>query len=356
MVHNRWIVGSQMNYGITNKRTGAARPQVAVVGAGISGLMCARVLIDQGYPVVVFEKSRGVGGRMATRRALAGKLSFDHGAQYFTCRDDRFASFVRKWYQQGLVTPWNGRIVSWDDGVVTEKGGTERFVAVPGMNAVAKSIAQDIKVVLNCRVAPPRRCQNEWLLTTTDGDEIGRFDLVVLSAPAGQTADLLSAAPSLAASASQVVMSGCWSVMLGMESSMDCDFDAAFVTNSPLSWIARNSSKPGSQLSTETWVLHASPVWTEQNLGAAKNDVEASMLQEFGRIAGTNPGRIAHQDSHLWRFALPEEPLAESCLFDDSLGIGACGDWCGGPRVEGAFLSGISIGERILQSNATTSD
>ena len=111
-------------------------PKVAVIGAGISGLMCARTLVDHGFPVTLFEKSRGVGGRMATRRTHDG-LRFDHGAQYFTVRDGRFRRYVESWIEDGIVEPWRGRIVVLDSGTIKEeKMGADRFVAVPGMNAM----------------------------------------------------------------------------------------------------------------------------------------------------------------------------------------------------------------------------
>ena len=330
--------------------------RVAVIGAGISGLMCARTLADHGYRVVVFEKSRGVGGRMATRRALDGNCTFDHGAQYFTCRDDRFSHFIKAWCREGIVAPWGGRIVAWEKGVVSHKIGTERFVAVPGMNALCKSLAREIDVVLNCRVAPPRRTQGQWELRGSNGDDLGTFDAVIASAPAGQTVELLSASKTLADEAARVGMSGCWTVMLALETAIECDFDAAFVHNSPLSWIARNNSKPKRQTSFDTWVLHASPEWSEMHIDTSAEEVEAMLLQEFGRIVQQACLPIAHQASHLWRFALPQNPLPEPYLFDEELLIGACGDWCGGPRVEGAFLSGIAVAERILQSDFSAAD
>ncbi len=116
-------------------------PRVAVIGAGLSGLTCARTLADHGYSVTVFEKSRGVGGRMSTRRT-GDNLRFDHGAQYFTVRDQRFQRYVESWVHDGLVARWNGRIVVVERGAVKErKAGTDRYVAAPGMNALGKHLA-----------------------------------------------------------------------------------------------------------------------------------------------------------------------------------------------------------------------
>ena len=105
-------------------------PTVAVIGAGISGLVCARTLRDHGYPVTVFEKSRGVGGRMATRRTDDG-FQFDHGAQYFTARDRRFRRYVNSWIADGIVNPGWDELLSWKRRVSRGKDGNGSFVAVP---------------------------------------------------------------------------------------------------------------------------------------------------------------------------------------------------------------------------------
>ena len=173
-------------------------PTVAVVGAGISGLMCARTLADHGFPVTVFEKSRGVGGRMATRRTDDG-FQFDHGAQYFTARDNRFRRYVNSWIDDRIVSPWRGRIVVLENGELTgEKNGTDRYVAVPRMNAICKHLATDLDVRLETRIDPLKREGNQWRIADDKGATLGLFDVAVVSAPAGQTAQLLQEVPSVA--------------------------------------------------------------------------------------------------------------------------------------------------------------
>ncbi len=207
--------------------------------------MCARTLADHGCDVSVFEKSRGVSGRMSTRRVNAS-LSFDHGAQYFTVRDDRFKRYVESWIHDGLVQTWDGRIVVVEKGVVkAEKADDNRYVAVPGMSSIGKHIASDLSVHLETQVATPKRSDDKWLLATDDGVELGQFDVVVIAVPSHQAAPLLADARELADQASGVKMNGCWALMLAFEESLHLDFDGAFVHQSPLSWIARNSSKAG---------------------------------------------------------------------------------------------------------------
>ncbi len=325
-------------------------PKVAVVGAGVSGLTCARTLADHGFPVTVFEKSRGVGGRMATRRADNG-LTFDHGAQYFTIRDKHFQRYVESWMHDGIVGPWRGRIVVLEGGVIKEeKKGTDRLVAVPTMNAVCRHLATDLDVRFQSRVAPLERVQGLWHVASDDGTDLGVFDVAIVTAPASQSAELLRAAPLLADQARQVEMHGCWAVMLSLSESLGLGFDGAFVHDSPISWIARNSSKPDRPVEPETWVLHASTEWSHAHLDDPAEAVESILRDEFWEAMGVPPRDTQYRAAHRWRFALPPEPLHESCLFDPLMRIGACGDWCAGPRVEGAFLSGMAVAGRVLGS------
>ena len=322
---------------------------ISVIGAGISGLICARRLKDAGFDVTVFEKSRGVGGRMATRRATDG-FAFDHGAQYFTVRDSRFERWCREWQDHGAVAPWEGRVVTLTEGKVELKQNeTLRYAGVPGMNAVCKQLATEIDIQFQTRVAPPTMQNGAWRLRDEDGRELGNFHYVIVSAPAPQTADLLAAAPELQHAARNVEMSGCWAVMLGFDSPLDLPFDGAFVHESSLSWVARNSSKPNRDRSNESWVLHGSPTWTDQHIDDDSESVLPELVDAFWQVTGCEPRAASYLMAHRWRYSIPTEPLESRCLFDPNSRIGACGDWCGGPRVEGAFLSGMALADEVLR-------
>jgi renalase len=321
--------------------------EVAVVGAGLSGLLCARTLADHGHRVEVFEKARGPGGRMSTRRS--GEWRFDHGAQYFTVRDRRFARWVESLRQDGVVAKWAGKTAVLEGGAINiREDDTERFVGVPGMNALCRRLASDTEVSYQSRVTALERINQRWRLAAEDGNDLGRFDAVVVSAPAPQAAALLKQeAPDLAALSAAVKMAPCWAVMVAFPQALEVGFDGAFVHGSPLSWVARNTSKPGRPVD-ETWVLHATPQWSQQHLELDPEDVAPRLLEAYADALGKVLPGPSHIAAHRWRFALPVEPLAEPCLFEPELALAACGDWCGGPRVEGAFLSGNAAAGRFL--------
>ena len=326
----------------------ADSPRVAVIGAGMSGLVCARALEQHGLTVQVFEKSRGVGGRMATRRTDTG-LQFDHGAQYFTARTEVFRQQVDRWCHAGVVAEWGGAIRVVENSRVRQtRGEVTRYVGVPGMNAPCKSLAARLAVRTRTRVAPPQCDESGWRLCDESGEPLGTFDALVVSCPAPQTSDLLAAASGLARIADAAIMEGSWAVLAAFGERVHVQFDGAFVHGSPLSWVARNSSKPGRQPAPETWVLHALPEWSRSRLDAPAKTVIEPLLEAFWQAAGVARTEPVFAAAHRWRFALPTDPLEYPYLIDADLGLGACGDWCSGPRVEGAFLSGTGLAERML--------
>ncbi|MDZ4659627.1 MAG: FAD-dependent oxidoreductase [Bythopirellula sp.] len=321
---------------------------VGIIGAGIAGLTCARKLRSAGIAVTLLEKSRGVGGRLATRRLDSG-LTFDHGAQYFTVRDTSFAAQVKEWCLAGTAQIWQGRIISLDHGVLTELNHPQdRYVGVPSMNAIAKSLATGLDVRTSITVQRLSRLNDQWQLTDTEGIRHGPFDMLISTAPPPQTLTLLGAESALLSQQlAQVSMAPCWAVMLELPEPLPAPFAAAFVQNSPLSWVAHNSSKP-ERNDTACWVLHASPTWSREHLEDSAESVTQTLVEEFWQAAGQSPVSIRTAIAHRWRYAIPDEPLPQKYLLDQEKNLAACGDWCGGPRVEGAYLSGLALANKLI--------
>ena len=320
---------------------------VAIVGAGVSGLVCARSLHGHGLSVTVFEKSRGAGGRISTRRADIWQ--FDHGTQYFTARHPVFQRHVQNWVDRGVAAQWHGRVaVLGQHGPGTREAAPPetRYVGNGGMNAIARHMARNLDVRCNAAVASANRAESGWMLTGAEGRSLGTFDVLVVATPAPQAVPFVSGTP-IEAAAAGVRHEPIWAVMAGFDNPLAIDFDGAFVHQSVLGWAARDSSKPG-RPARETWVLHATPAWSRAHLEAVPEEVAAGLLAELAAVTGCAIGTPAFTAAHRWRYALPNEPLHDRCLFDPSLNLVACGDWCGGTRVEGAFLSGMAAADRIL--------
>lgn len=320
-------------------------PTVAVIGAGLAGLICARTLADHRFSVQVFEKARGPGGRMATRRM--GELAFDHGAQYFTARDPRFARYVESWRSDGIVGEWQGRLGTLRAGELTPKNdGVQRFVGTPSMSAITRHLARSCELRPDTRVGEVVRKAKRWQLRSDTGDELGTFDAVVVAVPAPQAVPLLNGAQALAAQAAAVESAPCWAVLAAFAAPVELPLDGAFIQDSPLSWAARDSSKAG-RPGGECWVLHASPEWSTAHLEASPAEVASALLEAFAAAVGKALPAVTSATAHRWRYALTSVPAQAQCLYDSALRIGACGDWCGGARVEAAFLSGMAMAGRL---------
>jgi predicted NAD/FAD-dependent oxidoreductase len=242
-----------------------------------------------------------------------------------------------------------GRIVVVDNGTVSrENSRIPRFVGVPGMNAVCRHLARDLDVSYGTRIEILNREGDEWVLSDEDGVELGPFDAVVVSAPAPQAGALLrTCSPDLAARAASVEMTPCWALMMTFPESLNLGFDGAFVNNSAITWVARGASKP-ERPDHESWVIHASSEWSTAHLEIEPDRAAEALVREFRAALDLKRGDPKHLSAHRWRFALPRNPLTEPLLFDANLRMAACGDWCGGPRVEGAFLSGLAAADGIL--------
>jgi predicted NAD/FAD-dependent oxidoreductase len=320
--------------------------RVAVVGAGLSGLMAARILCDQGHEVVVVEKARGAGGRMSTRRD--GDYRFDHGAQYFTARDPRFLRHVLAWQERGLVQRWEARIEALG-GSRPGGGATRRYLAVPGMNAICREIASELP---DCRyqwqVSAVSQDEDGWLIESAEGERI-EAEALLLTAPPEQCRALLPR-PRHRQALDGLEMMPCWAVMAVFDRPLSHDWDAAFVNDDgPLSWVASQAARPG-RPPAHAWVLHAGPEWSREHLECEPDEIRQRLLDAAWRLPGAEPAALQHASCHRWRYALARQPLEVGCLWFGEDRLALAGDWCSGSRVEGAFLSGVAAAGRILSS------
>ena len=319
--------------------------RAVVVGAGIAGLAAAGALQRSGYRVQVFEKSRGVGGRAATRRE--GPHQFDHGAQYFTCRSDAFAEQVAQWVAAGCVRPWTGRVIAMDKASSQPRESLHtRYVGVPGMNALAQAMAEGIECRFETRVQGLRYTDDEWQLTL-EGGATCAADALVLTPPPAQSAALLAAVSSpVRGGLAEVAMQPCWALMLAFDQPLDIACAAAYIdTDSPLAWCARDTGKPG-RAPGERWVVHARADWSVRNLELEPTAAARQLLAAFSEQFGVRSVPTL-QRAHRWRYAQASKPLNTKSLYDSDLRLALAGDWCAGSRIEGAWLSGCDAAVRI---------
>ena len=316
--------------------------RIAIIGAGLSGLVAARALQSR-HDVTVFEKARGVGGRMATRRA--GAWEFDHGAQFFTARTREFQDFLAPLREHGIVADWHADFVELEDGKINAARTWDQdyphFVGTPKMNALGKWLANGLTVRTNVNVKRLERDGYGWRLLDATLASLGTFDWVISTAPAPQTAALLPTYSPLHDHACGVAMQACFALLLGFEAEPSLEWQAALVRDADISWVSVNSSKPGRSCAFSL-VVHSTNAWADQHIDDPLEDVTAHLLRMISEIVGIEASRAAHRDLHRWRYAniSAQQPATQ---VDLEHRLAACGDWFVRGRVEGAFTSARNL-------------
>jgi hypothetical protein len=321
--------------------------KIAIIGGGLSGLTLASLLKAKA-DITLFEKARGVGGRMATRRT--DLYAFDHGAQYFTARTSAFQAFLNPLIAQGLITRWTPHTAIFEgDKMTALKNWADdepRYVANPGMNALVKYMADDFNVILNTRITGLARKQH-WFLHDENGGTHGAFDWVIFTQPAPQTAELIPPDFKQRDLIQSTTMRPCFSLMLGLSKPLSLPFQAAFINNADLSWLALNATKPARDAQAPTVLVHSSAAYAAAQTDADRAAVTTHLLALTTKYVALDVQDITHQLLHFWRYAQNATPCALGFLSDDDLNIGVCGDWLCGGRVEGAYTSAFHLAHHL---------
>ncbi len=320
------------------------KQHIAVIGAGIAGLRCATVLQSAGHTVELFDKGRGIGGRLSTRRNDLWQC--DHGAQYFTARHPDFILQTEQWLEASVVALWEPLLKVYQDGQWSSPQGTlKRFVGIPGMSAPARAMAQTLSVQTSTTIQSLSPDNSGWRLTSAEHGLLPKhYTKIVFAIPPLQVAAILAThSKKLSAITDSIAMHPCWTVMMQFDAPPAIPFDAAFINTGPLSWVARNSSKPARK-GQESWVMHATPDWTLANLEADAKNIGSLLVDAFKQLGGLKP---ATWSAHRWRYASSDPSISLGSVWDAEAGIGLCGDWLNGGRVEGAWLSGQALAQQI---------
>lgn len=326
-------------------------PSILIIGAGMAGIICARELMAAGQSVALIDKGRQAGGRMATRSSRTSPSSqFDHGAQYFTARSPEFKAEVDKWMSDGLLKEWSPKLMSFEKGEwVRCSPDHRRFVPIPKMSAFPDALAKGLNIRQGERAVALKGRPGYYSCFLESGEAIEGVERVIVNAPPPQASALLAPlAPALADSIAAVVMSPCWALMLEFSSPLPLNFDAAFINHGPIAWIARDSAKPG-RPPGERWVIHATPEWSTTNLEETQDYAATALLEALRERLELEDLKPDSAVAHRWRYAQSGSNMTPGSHWDPELGLGACGDWCEGGRVEGAYLSGLRLAKAILK-------
>lgn len=321
---------------------------VAVVGAGLAGVAAAQALSVRDIAVTMFDRGGSPGGRCSSRHSPAGP--FDHGAQYFTARDPRFSRVVAGLEKRGAVQSWGGRIVDLVAGKPRARDdGETRYVGIPDMRAVVHGAAGALDITCATRIASAQPSAHGWALADETGFELGEYDALILAMPAEQARPLVPAGSTLVSTVRTARSAPCWALMIAFEAALPLDFDGAFVEHPDIAWLARDSSKPG-RPDGERWVVHATATWSAAHLTRPADEVAALLRASFFAAVDLPPVAHRHAEAHRWALARPAATRRPGICWDADLRLALCGDWCLGPRLEDAYLSGLGAAQKVTHA------
>lgn len=310
------------------------RARLAVIGAGTAGLACAATLAAAGLRVQVFEKSRGLGGRIATRRpdGRDAPLGIDHGAPIAHAPDEETLAAMAEAFR---VEP-------------SPSASGPGLLGAPGMSDLVAPLADGLPIARGVEIAALARGAEDWLLRDKDGGLHGPFDAVVAAAPAPQTAALLGEACPSAETAAvygpQVTALLAFDAPEGVATGLAAA--PAMGPDGVIGRAIRNSDKPDRASGVETWVLHGTDAVSAAWIDREKDEIAADLWDAFRASlpAEVTPRYLA---GHRWRYSEVITPVGRAYWLSDDKTLAACGDWRLGPTVGHAFKSGRMLGERL---------
>ncbi len=312
--------------------------KVAIIGAGIAGLACAERLKANGLKPVLFDKGKRPGGRLSTLQ-LDNK-AWDFGCQYVKPGSGAFAQQVAEWTESGLLAPW----ADGPDGAM---------VGTPGMNALVAAQCAQHDVRFNALVQRIESDGLSWFLSGPGLCE-GPFAALAIAIPSEQAAPLLSLHDlMMAREAASARSQPCWTVMAAFDQPLT-GVPSYLRDRGAIAWAARNNSKPG-RGETECWVIQAGAEWSQQHLELDREEVAQQLFALFQAECGTTLPQPNFLKAHRWRFALAFGQHGAT-MWNPQLRLGACGDWCMAPQVEGAWLSGVELADKITARLSEVAD
>lgn len=312
-----------------------------MVGAGLSGLTCARALADAGQVVRVLDKGRGLGGRLATRRFAGGQA--DHGAAAVHPSPDAAPEAAAAFARWLAAARTMGAAMWWPEG-----GG---HVGLAGMSKLVAPLAQGLAISNGAEVTALERAgAGGWTLRLADGASVSAAR-VVLAIPQPQLLRLLAPLPDLAARIAPASMAPALVAIAAFETPLPTTLSLARWQAGPLALARREGARPGRAKAPDAWVIEASGAWVQAHLENDKDSIATALLAELGPALGlaTPLPATVYLAGHRWRYARTLHPLGQPFVLDAEAGIGLCGDWCLGPEAGAAHASGRALAAAMTQ-------
>ncbi len=307
--------------------------KIAVIGAGMAGITAARSLKAAGHRVQVFEKSRGSGGRLASKRSEMGRINL--GAQRFTSDDPLFLAELHMWQQAGWVQQHNN-------------AGKSHWAGMPYMSALTRNLLSEIDTLFACEIHTLSYHSDGWLLHDQHQQRHGPFQQLIVAIPAAQASTLLSScAPQIAQQAAKIEIQPIWMVALGFKQPLAQPESFELFNNAVISEVTHTP------LSTEqpmhSWTLRSSVKWSIEHLEKDHQYVIQALRAAFASLLGRPLPEHDSAFAHRWRYALGARQQPAALLSDPQRGLYIAGDWCGDGDVYSAWHSGKQAAQQLLE-------
>ena len=322
---------------------------VAVIGAGITGITLAN-LLQKKVKLTVFEKSRGVGGRMATRRAEP--YQFNHGAQYFKIENEEFKGFLSPLMENKIVKPLEANHVEIFNKKVIKRLKTDNkkyFTAETKMNSIVKYLVNNnFFIKLSCKIEKTIKEQGKWFIIDNERVSYGPYDWLLITIPPYQAIEILSNNFKFLNTMKENKMRSCYSLMLGFDKIKEFNFDTALFLDVDVQWLSIRKKILGEK-EYFNLLINSSYNFAEQNINCSKNKISDYLIEQISDILKCELNNYKHKALHFWKYAMSEKNNNLGSLLDENLKVIVCGDWCMNGKVEGGFLSARDATNKLLK-------
>ncbi len=311
--------------------------KVVIIGAGAAGLTCAKKLLENGFKVSIFDKSRGVGGRLASRRIENG--IFNHGASRIP--DFRSYNNIPKSLKCVLETAAQKKIIIPQDN---------HFTAFASMKTFTGYLSRDIAIQKNKEIVAANKVSSGVELLLNDNSKLQlNNDFLVFAIPQPQVLNLLhNHFPEILNLVQSAEMYGSISGLFAFNEPIA--FNKPFFENDHIFGFHENSRK-GQNLKLDCWTIHSKKSYGKKFMHFNKDQIGARLFTDFEHLTSSNLPQPIYSEGHRWLYGFTEKALNKNYIFHQQNKIGICGDWCLGDNVLDATISGTLLAEKIVASD-----
>jgi renalase len=332
----------------------------AVIGAGIAGLTVANEVSSGGHRVAVFEKARGTGGRLSSKRVAGDNgefMAFDLGCVSITGESEAFSKQLEDWHEKGVVEPW---CLDYQDST--------HYVAVSRNSSLTRYLSKELECHFSIRVSSIQRINDIWHLFTIEDEHEGEKLLamaknVIIAAPPPQAFDLLPSDSRLKVELEKVKVGAQWVMGLEVNNALSGSHPLQYPQSDIIYSISQESRKPGRRDSEShnendsgpiILQVQASSNWTSNHLDSTKEQVIAALSVELEHCI-QQPLKVIASYAHRWLYSCVSQGLEtrEGYLWDES-GLGVVGDYLNNDfyGVESAWLSGKQLADWLVLTDS----